>query len=192
MLKVIRQERDGWDIQHVRRFWGRVSEFRSQRRQRKILPSSSRRSGSQKSARAKASRILQPPEKVLVAKCCRSSENPSPAKILAARDSALSDSISASLEWMSLRVVSKPSRCLSSRSASPEVSAMDDLSASSFDSWFVIFWRKNQYQSCPNDSTPSHTSCSAKRCFRHTSASNTACRAGVSSPVICGFRAIKT
>lgn len=31
---------------------------------------------------------------------------------------------------------------------------------------------------------PIHTSCSAKRCFRHTSASKTAWRAGVSSPVI--------
>ena len=56
-----------------------------------------RRSGSQKSARARARRIRQPPEKVLVAKCCRSSEKPSPARILAARDSALSDSISDNL-----------------------------------------------------------------------------------------------
>ena len=125
-----------------------------------------RRSGSQNRALANANLILHPPEKVFVAKCCRSSEKPRPARILAARDSALSDSISESFAWMSLRVVSRPSRSLSSLSASVEVSASGDLSVSISASCLPIF------------------SCSARRCFRHTSASKTACKAGVSSPVI--------
>ena len=60
------------------------------------VPSRRSRSGSQKSALANANLILQPPEKVLVALCCFSSEKPKPASMLAARDSALSDSISES------------------------------------------------------------------------------------------------
>lgn len=102
-------------------------------------PSSRSRSGSQKSARANASLIRQPPEKVFVANCCLSWENPRPARILAARDSALSDSISASLPWMSPRVASRPSRRRSSFSASVAVSAIDARSASSSASCWVIF-----------------------------------------------------
>ena len=60
--------------------------------------------------------------------------------MLAARDSALSDSISESFAWMSLRVLSRPSLCLSSLSASVDVSAMDDRSASSSESCLLIFW----------------------------------------------------
>ena len=103
------------------------------------LPSRRSRSGSQNSALAKASLILQPPEKVLVAKCCRSSEKPRPARILAARDSALSDSISDSFACMSLRVVSRPSRSMSSFSASVLLSANLDRSASIFASCLEIF-----------------------------------------------------
>lgn len=60
--------------------------------------SSSSKSGSQNRALASARRIRQPPENVLVANCWRSGEKPRPAKILAALDSALSDSISANLD----------------------------------------------------------------------------------------------
>ena len=98
-----------------------------------------RRSGSQKRARANARRIRQPPEKVLVANCCRSEENPRPARIDAARDSALSDSISASFAWISPRVWSRPSRSRSSFSASAEVSANDTRSSSIATSCLEIF-----------------------------------------------------
>lgn len=104
------------------------------------IPSRSKRSGSQNKALANANRILHPPEKVFVAKCCLSSENPRPARILAARDSALSDSISDSLAWMSLNVLSSPSRCRSSFSASVDVSAMEDRSASISASCLIIFY----------------------------------------------------
>ena len=60
--------------------------------------------------------------------------------MLAARDSALSDSISESFEWMSLRVASRPSLIMSRLSASLEVSASDARSASSPESCLLIFW----------------------------------------------------
>lgn len=104
------------------------------------IPSSRRRSGSQNRARAKANLILQPPEKVLVAYCCLSGEKPRPAKILAARDSALSDSISESLEWISERVMSRPSLSWSSLAASVDVSAIEDRSVSIADNCFPIFY----------------------------------------------------
>lgn len=112
-----------------------------------ILEGSSNRSrsGSQKRARARAKRIRQPPEKVFVANCCRSFENPRPARIEAARGSALSESISASLPCTSPSVWSSPSRSLSRRSASADVSASFDLSASSSASCFVIFC-KSQFR----------------------------------------------
>lgn len=59
--------------------------------------------------------------------------------MLAARDSALSDSISESFAWMSLRVISRPSRSLSNVSASLEVSARDERPASSSESCLLIF-----------------------------------------------------
>jgi hypothetical protein len=101
--------------------------------------SRSRRSGSQNSALASANLILQPPENVLVANCCRSFEKPKPNRILAARGSALSDSISDNLECTSLRVISRPSRCLSILAASADVSAKVERSASSSVNSFVIF-----------------------------------------------------
>ena len=58
--------------------------------------SSRRRSGLQKSALARASLILQPPEKVLVALACISGVNPRPDRMTAARDAALSASIASS------------------------------------------------------------------------------------------------
>lgn len=117
------------------------------------LPSRRSKSGSQKRARAKANLILHPPENVFVAKCCLSSEKPKPARILAARDSALSDSISFNFAWMSLKVVSSPSRSLSSFAASVEVSAIEDLSVSMFASCLVIFWTQ---VSTPNPKLWSH------------------------------------
>lgn len=60
--------------------------------------------------------------------------------MVAALDSALSDSISDSLEWMSLSVISRPSRSLSSLAASVDVSASDDLSASMPASCLLIFY----------------------------------------------------
>lgn len=60
--------------------------------------------------------------------------------MLAARGSALSDSISDNFAWMSLKVVSSPSRCLSSLVASVDVSAIEDRSASSVESSLLIFW----------------------------------------------------
>lgn len=60
--------------------------------------------------------------------------------MLAARDSALSDSISDSFAWMSLKVVSSPSRCMSNLVASVDVSAIEARSASSVDSSLLIFW----------------------------------------------------
>ena len=104
------------------------------------IPSSNRRSGSQKRALASASLILQPPENVLVGYCCLSVENPRPARMLAALDSALSDSISVSFACISMRVVSSPSRSLSSLSASEDLSAIEDRSASSSVSCLVIFY----------------------------------------------------
>ena len=111
-----------------------------------ILEGSSRRSrsGSQKRALAKASRILQPPEKVFVGNRCLSGENPKPARIVAARGSALSDSISLSLLWISLRVASRPSRSLSSLRASLEVSAMELRWVSISASWRDIFCNNSQ------------------------------------------------
>src|SRR5271155_4497302 len=106
--------------------------------------SRSSRSGSQNRARARASRILQPPEKVLVGNCCLSGEKPRPARMVAARGSALSDSISLSLPWMSPSVVSRPSRSLSSLAASLEVSAIDFRCASISESWRDIFWNGSQ------------------------------------------------
>src|SRR5271170_6131999 len=106
--------------------------------------SRSSRSGSQNRARARASRILQPPEKVLVGNCCLSGEKPRPARMVAARGSALSDSISPSLPWMSPSVVSRPSRSLSSLAASLEVSAIDFRCVSISESWRDIFWNGSQ------------------------------------------------
>jgi hypothetical protein len=106
--------------------------------------SRSSRSGSQNRARARASRILQPPENVLVGNCCLSDEKPRPARMVAARGSALSDSISLSLPWMSPSVVSRPSRSLSSLAASLEVSAIDFRCASISESWRDIFWNGSQ------------------------------------------------
>lgn len=104
-------------------------------------PSSKSKSGSQNNARAKASLIRQPPEKVFVAYCCLSGENPRPARMLAARDSALSDSISASFACMSLNVISRPSLSWSNLAASVEVSAIEDLSASRAANCFPIFFK---------------------------------------------------
>jgi hypothetical protein len=50
--------------------------------------SSSSRSGKQKSARASASLILQPPEKLFVGCFCISGVKPKPAKMTLARDGA--------------------------------------------------------------------------------------------------------
>ena len=60
--------------------------------------------------------------------------------MLAARDSALSDSISDNFEWMSLKVLSSPSRCRSSFSASVDVSAMEERSFSMSVSCLLIFY----------------------------------------------------
>ena len=100
--------------------------------------------------------------------------------MLAALGSALSDSISASLACISESVPSRPSRCLSNRIASADVSARDfrsdSISASSVDNFcdYMLIRETSEVRF--------HTSCSRKRCFRQTSASRTACKAGVSSP----------
>lgn len=58
--------------------------------------SKSNRSGLQKRALAKANRILQPPEKVLVGRACISALKPKPARITDALEGALSDSMASS------------------------------------------------------------------------------------------------
>lgn len=65
-LKVIGQESNRRNIQHVGRFCGNLVNVLFAKKCQ-IIPSSRSRSGSQNKARAKANRILQPPEKVLVA-----------------------------------------------------------------------------------------------------------------------------
>ncbi len=109
-------------------------------------PSSKSKSGSQKSALARANLILHPPEKVFVAKSWRSGENPRPARILAARASALSDSISDSFECTSPRVWPSASRCRSILCASEEVSARDDRSASNAESCWAMRCTENDYE----------------------------------------------
>ena len=69
--------------------------------------SSNSKSGLQNNARARANRILQPPEKLLVGAPCISVVNPNPAKITEALEGALSDSIaSRSAYIVANRVVS--------------------------------------------------------------------------------------
>jgi hypothetical protein len=94
------------------------------------------------------------------------------------------------LAWTSVRVWSSPSRSLSSLAASADVSAIEDLSFSIADSCleifyspfispcFVFFFQNQAWRL---------TSCSASKCLRQTSASRTACNAGVSSPTIYFF-----
>ena len=65
-LEIAGEEGDGGDVQHVGRFCDDVS-MHSGNLSGATLPSRRSRSGSQKSALANASLILQPPEKVLVA-----------------------------------------------------------------------------------------------------------------------------
>lgn len=83
--------------------------------------------------------MRQPPENVFVANCWRAEVKPSPARMLAARDSALSESISVSLEWISVNVISRPSLSSSSLAASFDVSAIVARSSSMDDSWAEIF-----------------------------------------------------
>lgn len=141
-------------------------------------PSSRSKSGSQNRARAKASLIRQPPEKVFVGYCCLSGENPRPAKIVAARDSALSDSISASFAWISLKVISRPSLSWSNLAASVDVSAIEDLSASRAANCFPILLKGQasafQTETFSQILERDPTSWSIRRRLRHTSASKTA------------------
>lgn len=65
-LKVVGQESNRRNIQHVGRFCGQVN-ICSVCKRCQTIPSSRSRSGSQNKARARANRILQPPEKVFVA-----------------------------------------------------------------------------------------------------------------------------
>lgn len=64
--------------------------------------SSNNRSGRENSARANASRILQPPEKVFVARTCMSLLKPKPLRITEARAGALSASIFSSAAYTSV------------------------------------------------------------------------------------------
>ena len=121
-------------------FDGSIGMSKVRSRYEMSIPSRSRRSGSQKRALASASLILHPPENVLVGYCCLSGENPRPARMVAALDSALSDSISVSFACMSVRVVSSPSLSLSNLSASEDLSAIEDRSVSSAVSCLVIFY----------------------------------------------------
>src|ERR1700733_7332241 len=85
--EVMREVGDTRDVQHVARFY--IS------RNPQLIPSSSKRSGLQNSALARANLILQPPLNSFVFRCCASTLNPRPARILDALASAVSASNSA-------------------------------------------------------------------------------------------------
>ena len=90
--------------------------------------SSSKRSGSENSTAASATRMRQPPEKDEAGRRCATSSKPRPARMVAARDSAECASMSASRMWMSamrcgsVAVFSSSSRAERSRSALSTIS----------------------------------------------------------------------